>query len=407
MTRKLYIIIPLLVAISTFMLFRGWPLLGRQWLFLLLSLMVIIFAVPGYFKNSKTFQAIFFYLLVMIFNMVAGDKMFGKPLTIFSDITSLVIPTGLTYYMFRKSDYKTMTTLIVSFFILLVYTAIASFMIDQMNPGIIRYIIEYTNKGGEIAPFMSLFRMGLSNYYLPHALPVLIPPLFLGIRNNTISKNVRFLLIITLMSILLLVFLSGATTALLLSLIVLVCMLIIRKGSTSRNLITISLIVAISIPFIVNQEFLLPFLYGVENVLGESDFTGKVVEFQDAVVYGEATGDAGVRQSLYEKSFVAFNENPLLGTNEQIGGHSALLDRLASFGIIGFIPLLLCFYYHLTSVLGMLEKKYHIYYYMGVFMCVLMLSLKNMFNWEMMVVSFTILPISLFVLRKDYSKKKH
>lgn len=398
--KELQYLLPLLISASTFMVFRSLPIIERAWLMNIVMLGILVMFVPKYFKN-KHFILILMYIMVLFGNVVSGDKQFSNLITAFNDFMYLCIPSGITYYLLTKHDVLSITRTVTIFLFFLVQTSVVSFYFNMGAPGIIRFIATMNYTDGDTSQFNVFFRFGLSNYYLPHALPALLPPIYVGMTNVNLKNIIRFLLLICLLSVLLLVYLSGATTALLLSLICVFALLLTKRTRFSKNITKLSVVLFFGLFLIVNSDFVMQTLNIAEEVMGEGDYAGKISDFQESMTYGSLGGDAGARSDLYNKSYTELASNFFIGTNEKVGGHSALLDRFACLGIVGFIPLFLVFYYQIKFVRRFLDENYYTYYYIGVAMAIGMMFLKNMLNWEMMIILFTILPVSMVLFGKE------
>ena len=270
------------------------------------------------------------------------------------------------------------------------------------NPGLVRmaHLTALVNPG-DLTTFKPMFMLGLSSYELPHALPLLMPAFVLGVKNNLLSKKQRLLSAIMLACSLMLVYFSGATGPMLVSLMVLLMSFLVSKGSTASNVLKLSVVVLIMAPFIIDDQFMLAGLDWVDGLLGgEGYFHSKVEDFQDTIMYGGAEGDVEERQDLYGNSISVLLENPLhilIGAQEGYGVHSVLLDRLASLGLIGFIPLISLFVVQFKFVMKHISSQYYVYYFLGLFAAFMMMISKNVSGWNLWFILFSALPFCVFV----------
>lgn len=114
------------------------------------------------------------------------------------------------------------------------------------------------------------------------------------------------------------------------------------------------------------------------------------------------TEDMKIRLSVYEKSAKIFLESPLFGqlvkrnqqSNSEPGGHSAFLDALANFGIVGIIPFILFFKFLIDEIEKSLNKqrKCKDIYFVILTITILQAVLNNIVLVPIACMIFTIIP---------------
>jgi len=120
----------------------------------------------------------------------------------------------------------------------------------------------------------------------------------------------------------------------------------------------------------------------------------RIEDIKNSIVYGDVDGDLGTRQNLYSSSFDLFLSSPLWGTSSPhfVSRHTWIIDRLAVFGLLFIIPLVLVFVSIFKSVYPTLRHTKVIY--ICCFSClVLMLFLKNDFGQGTWLYGFGYLPL--------------
>ena len=404
MKKQLKYLAPIIVSFATFTVFieqsfiYGWMLYG-------LAIILTFFYYPQYFKSS-VFIAIIVYILFVFVKFLLGDSYFNEIKTVYKEFVVLLVPTALTFMVLQKYDKIAVKYTIILFFIMLTYTTVVSFVMDLMQPGIIRRLAVVAFNGESTEVFQPYFKMGLSNYYLPHAIPPLILPVCLGIRNKDFKGKISIYLWIILFLMLLLSFLSGATTSLILSVIAVIMGFILRKGTLKDNL-PLFVFLPVLLAVVLNKTILVQFLFLLENIFRDTYFHGKIILFQDALLYGDVTGgDAGERMELYDSSLNVFENNLLFGSNSKTLGHSSIFERLAHLGILGFLPFILVIFQQASLVMKHLERNGKSHYIVGLVLALAMITIKNMIYWEIMVVMFTLLPLSIIILGGHSTKKE-
>ena len=146
---------------------------------------------------------------------------------------------------------------------------------------------------------------------------------------------------------------------------------------------------------------MLGLLEWIDNLMGnEGHFHGKVLTFQETITSNSATGDVAERQELYSKGLTGFLDNILIGSNDDIGGHSVLLNRLGALGLVGFIPYVGILIAQLKMVIRQLPSGYRVYFHLGTFAALIMLLTKAISSWETYFFWFAVLPFAIIYFSK-------
>ena len=163
----------------------------------------------------------------------------------------------------------------------------------------------------------------------------------------------------------------------------------------------------ITLPIAASDDVQLAVLDAAETVLGsESVFAEKIEEFRYSIENeGKMSGDMQGRVDRYNKSLDMFFANPLWGKNTKPGNHASLIDRLGSFGLLGFIPLMLFFWYSLKRVFEYLPADSLMFYIQGIFAAMVMLGTKGMWNWSMFYNLFILLPFIIYYTNEKSHKR--
>lgn len=346
--------------------------------------------------RNKSFPFLLLYLLMIILNYISGDDYFGSIGNVVLESSSLILACLMFYGLVIRNDLKMQRIVVYTFLVVLILTTILSLIADSFFPGIIRYAFVASVTGFDTSLTYNYYRMGMSNYSLPHAIPVLVPAVVYGLKcHPQKSKVLRIMLWAALASLILLAYLSGSTTALLLSLLSLAICLTLKPGNNRVNISRLLIILIIASPLLLSKDLQLSILNTFDDFIGNQGyFHQKVMLFQESIT-NENVDVMENRESLYQKSFDGLFSSPLIGTNSIIGGHSSLLDRLATLGIFGIIPLILFLIYQYKSTTKRMKEKVVIFYAVGFMMGLLMCSVKSMWYWEIHFSMFVFLPISI------------
>lgn len=373
------------------------------------AIMIILAVIMLFVLDRKFFQYPFFkwwlaYSLIVLINLLFGDAYFSNLIYTTSILLFILFSSVLGNYCLNNNLPLAKIT-IVFFSVTLIYIATCSFVIDLVQPGIIR-IATGQGYGGDTSLLTSLYLTGMSNYYLPHALPLLIPTFIMGLRNKQLSKIIKVFLLLSLIACLVLIYISYATTALLLAIILLLLAIFANKADNLKQYVAIIIFVSILfLPLMLNKDFLISFLQQVDIWIGgEGELHAKLLMFQDSIHMGKATGDMEERVDLYNRSTSSLFSNIIWGTNNKIGGHSYVLDNFASLGLLGFVPLVLMLYNQIKYSYLKMPKSAIIYFCLSVFGGVLMITLKSMSNWEMWLILLCIMPLLTYQLAQKQTE---
>jgi hypothetical protein len=112
----------------------------------------------------------------------------------------------------------------------------------------------------------------------------------------------------------------------------------------------------------------------------------KIIDIQTSIQEGEASGQVKGRQALYFQSIDSFLSNPVLGDiNSEAGGHAFWFDHLASFGIVGTLPLLTAYFLLVLKSSYMVSYNYRPYHYINSLILLLFGCVKNVVGYEFML----------------------
>lgn len=396
----------LTVFTLTFYAVWFWPIPMLHYIGLIVGLVLPIILTPSFF-SQKWFAYFVIYFFVIYLNFVSGDAYFNKSKRIIEEFVALYIPAAMLFYYNKTLDFRWSRTVLFVAIIVLVWTTISTAIIDSQSPGIVRYAHSMMQQGLEdVSAFSGFYRMGMSNYILPHAVPVLIPAFAIVLRDKDLKFKQKLLPIGILASLMMLLYFGGATGPMLIGIAVLIVSFFIKPGSTKGFWGALILVSVIVLPLLLNDELMLSLLEWLDDLMGnEGFFHYKVITFQDTIVYGSATGDVEQRQGLYAKGIAGFFENILIGSNGDIGGHSVILNRLGSLGLIGFIPYVAVLVVLSKKAIKMLPANYRVYFYLGSFAAFMMLLSKGIASWELYFFWFVVLPFAIIYFSNSTKKR--
>lgn len=386
-----------------FNLFVPVPMLYQYPIFLFFSL--ILFP-ELFFKRSLICLYVFLFFAFLL-HFLGNAFYFGigtitKPL--FFMTGALVIAEYTIKY---DKDYK--YTKMVVFIVILANSVMTFLSYPQIVifPNVIRYTfsMEHMDDYIDQAPW-------LITYQTCHGLSLLMAPLAFMIRKSFHVSNTRFIFYLFITIVLFsIIYLSNATTALIIAIMLLLMGFLIRNEKLNNKRITTFAVACLVLGLLsTSKSVMIPLLEGLQSTMDErSSNYGKIEEFKHNLRTGEREGDMGEREQLYSTSLELFISSPIIGTNEpeRISNHSWFFDRLACHGIFFIIPLILLFVNHVNLISRSLvhSKVAYTYSIIGWFM---LLMLKNDFDYGSWLYGFAILPLLCRYLDYliDYKLKK-
>ena len=344
----------------------------------------------------------------MLVNVISGDSYYMGINSVLAEISMLVFTPLLFFHAVNeKHCLSLLTWMVMTVFAIIAIETIATFYLDQSEPGVLRSLFSeslITDEREEL--LYPYYRLGLSNYKLPHALPMLIPPLVMGISDKNHSFRIRIWSFVFLFFVLLLIWLSGVMTAFLFAIFFLSLSL---YYSYTRKLSWLSGIVfcLIFFPFIFDDQLVLNVIQVSQKLFSGNDYIyRKLLLFEESMNVQYASGDILERQILYSMSLNEFSSNIIFGSNNEMGNHSTILDRLGTLGLIGFIPYILFFYHQLKTARSFILPDKRFFYDMAMAAGILMFLLKDVDNWEMYLMLFTVAPLLMIFLSTNPNAKR-
>lgn len=356
---------------------------------------------------GKSTACLLFYFIVLYFNAKTGDVLISSTEIAIVEILYLYVPSAVVLWCFVKDNNTFIKIVLFVSFAFFVIEAICSFSILQVEPMIIRTLYKISTQEGDTGIMFEYYRIGLMDYSMGHAIPILIPPLFYAYKKVASTVKTKILLLTAIAGCVFLTWLSDSTTALMLAVLFLVIGFMTNVSDIRSNFRKLIVVGMITLPIAASDDVQLAVLDAAETVLGsESVFAEKIEEFRYSIENkGKMTGDMQGRVDRYNTSLDMFFTNPLWGTNTKPGNHASFIDRLGSFGLLGFIPLMLFFLYSLKRIAAYLPADSHVFFIQGIFAAMVMLGTKGMWNWSMFYNLFILLPFIIYYTNRYYTNK--
>lgn len=401
-----YLLVFLLAALS-FPIIPGWiPQLQKIWVVLVMAFLVYT-ALTKKISWGNSTACLLFYFVVLFLNAKMGDVLIPTTQIAIVEVLFLYVPSAVALWCFSQENISFIKTVLIVSLALFTIEAVSSFITLQVEPMIIRALYKIATDEGDTGIMFEYYRTGLMDYSMAHAIPILIPPLFYAYKKVASTVKTKIFLLTSIAGCVFLTWLSDSTTALMLAVLFLVIGFLTNVSDIRRNFRKIIIIGIIVLPIAASDDVQLAVLDAAETVLGsESVFAEKIEEFRYSIENeGKMTGDMQGRMDRYNKSLDMFFTNPLWGTNTKPGNHASLIDRLGAFGLLGFIPLMLFFWYSLKHISTYLPADSLVFFIQGIFAAMVMLGTKGMWNWSMFYNLFILLPFIIYYTNEKYLKR--
>lgn len=254
-----------------------------------------------------------------------------------------------------------------------------------------------TDAPAQVAQYTS----GFWGYTMFHIVSLLFATLW-GYSRYCQGKKKVFYTVLAIIT-LYIVFAASITTTLIY--IIFTCAAIVYHSlDHHKTLAAIMVIIVGSIAF-VNVGPILDFLL---DIYKGTDAEPKLLDFKDIVNGG--TGYHGTidgRVNYQQDAIDAFKESPIFGNSYKGGGHSILLNRLGSGGLILFIPYFLMLLSEFKQWYKQIPKVSKLYFLLSWLGAVVLLYNKNVFGQEGFLFISIVIPALCMLYPKMYIQKLH
>ena len=160
----------------------------------------------------------------------------------------------------RFVKYFAITELVV-----VIITSILTIIVDISIPGIVRQAVTYTIEGRSESA-LQYYRLGVCEYGLPHAIPIILPAIIMHMRCQDVSFFKRIVSVVIILMLGYFVFISGVTTAILLLLFSIVGSLLISRESRKKTYRRIIVLCILALP-LVNDNTILSIFSELEEII--------------------------------------------------------------------------------------------------------------------------------------------
>ena len=389
------VILLVLIASLSFLIIPAWiPILRKGWQLLVMATLIILVSRQRTI-DTKSMILLTLYGIILFINALSGDIYVGSITNAINEVMMLFVPSALALYCSVGNSGRFVKWLLIITLVFLLIELVASFIVLESNPGIIRGMYAMVKEEADSAYMFEFYKMGLLDYSMAHAIPILIPSLTCYFKEGGLKTKIFCSLLIA--ACVFLTWLSESTTAIMLVVLMIFLGLWVNpKHLFRRNGSIIGFMVLLAIFVMSNDTIMMSIFDSADHLVGEESLqTQKIEELRLSYIEDQTTGDLESRMDRYQTSITMFFENPILGTNLMPGRHSSLLDKMATLGLVGFIPLMLFFWYYLKSIWETIIPNRRIYYLECIIAAFLIVLFKGMWVWPIFFFLFMVTPSML------------
>lgn len=313
---------------------------GTIGLIILAFLWILTSSFDKFVKSFRCLACFIAWYLYMIFMFVLGafNASGVSPLYFFTMTAVTVFPALLySYYQRAKIlDAKLIKKLACVLFLI---SAINTILVLSAYPTAAKVL---AMSGTELESEKNLYySMGCGGYGFIYSIVLIVVPLLFS-KNESRMWNV--LSIITVMLCIYTMILSQYTLAFLITCISIVFGIFFVSKNKSAGVLLVKILISLSLILVAfNISNVILFLANLLSGTGNSGLSVRLYEIVDYLETGEQGYNFAGRVDRYKMSWDLFLSSPIYGNQfgtESVvyGGHSALLDQLARYGIVGTVP---------------------------------------------------------------------
>ena len=347
---------------------------------------------PKVVLRNKTFYWLMLYFLV-VFLFISFGRTVKLDIGRGSSYAQLIIEYAfllpnviICLVLLYLNDYRIVTILGKSFVILLIFSFIV--LIPQL-----RYVDLRAMAIKSLLDDSSTNEYIFINYTLLHVYVFLIPVFYYCcVKIDGLFKRLSIVLLLMLIYI---VFRSNITTCLIIGIVTLSLSVVISSRNKAKTTIYFLLFFSVVMVLYKSGAFV-SLLNAVRPLFEGTAVELKIDDALDLLSTGQTSGSIEARENLHQISRDGFYSNIILGSG-RAGGHSSILDRLATMGLVGFIPYFMIYYTIVSQFVKRLDRFSKRYYYLDVFSVVVILYTKGIFGQEGNLVFMVLVPVLLLL----------
>jgi len=352
---------------------------------------------PSYVFQSRFMRCFWIYIAVLFMYCLVGHKFWINGLgenSLYHNLlieTAWTLPNLLICNVLLINKDKRLIKIIGLGSIALLFISFTTVLPTLMNSaGILRENLRVEDD-------MDQFNPMLPSYTLMSAYSFFFPVLCYGVIVSNGRKK-AFCLIMTAI-LFYVIYKTEITTSLLAVLIMIIYTLTYRENVVS--MIFVSVVMGLIIILLYQTGIILMFVEWLQRIYDGTVVASKLQGFHDSITGEKLQGnDIEVRIYYRQVSWDSFLHNPFWGGGK-VMGHSSIIDRMGSMGLLGFIPWIIMLIDNVKTWYYSIEDKCGRFFYLGgIFIVFIFLYNKGLFSCEGFLFMIVILPSSIMAIKR-------
>jgi hypothetical protein len=400
-TKTFLLFLVFMLMINTFLpIFSAYSrfYIGVNMTWVILWFISLIFLAPRTISD-KFFLYVLFFSIIFVFLLLntlwidvrEWDKKMDK-----DTLLSILVSISLFAYFKISRDFDGLALLVKWTLVFIAITAILSVYSATIDPMYARSLTGGVYTATEAKAFG---KFGGGAYGFAGALVFLFPMIIYYYRNNSkIPFSKPLILIFGILCFVALLKIQIFANIIISVLAIIFSLFGSRR--IRRSLIYVGIILSLLI--LTPKNVYSDLLIGASRYFKpESDVYYKLNDMAAFVKLGEVSAEtaAGERVERYPLLWEGFKANPLTGFNNsnstlhiEPGGHLYWMNKLTVYGILGFIPFILIFYFYIRRVIKQFDPEFTFYFLLSVFSGIGLGLMKNLAGTDFWYMFFFIIP---------------
>jgi hypothetical protein len=363
-----------------------------------LWLVSVILLAPQTIINKFVFYVFIFWFL---FSFILPNTLYGgvdewnKRMTK-EYLYQIMLSISLFEYFKNSKDHDGLALLVKWTLLFITITAVMSIFSSTVDPMYARKLIgsEYTKD-----ELLKISKYGGGSHGFAGALLFLFPMIIFFYRNSLIIPFSKPVILVFGILCFLAVLRMQIFANILISVSAIVFSLAGAKNI--RKSLTFGAVILIIIALIPRHFYISLLIFASSYFNPNSENYFKLNDIASFVETGQVNDEtsAGGRLERYPLLWEGFKGNPATGfynSNSSLdiapGGHLFWMNRLTVYGILGFVPFILIFYFHIKRSINQFDSEFSFYFLLSVFAGLGLGLIKNIAGMEEWGMFFFILP---------------
>jgi hypothetical protein len=368
------------------------------WVILWFGSLILFF--PSLYKQ-KPIKMLFFYGVLFVgigLNTVWSDTDPWNQKLLVNEFYQIIVAISLLTYFKLSKDFAGLRKVVIwaiGFILITAVMSIYSSFIDPMYARLINNLAAFIGTDQE-EQIMAYHRLGGGSYGFALAIMAIFPVLYYHYkkRQRIILGN-RDGLWIMLFLFTTLVLIQIFANILVSILFIIISVFRMHNMKAYITVVTFLLILVLMLPI----ELYADFIYYLATWFNpDSEIYFKLTDIAQVIDAGYLNYDSavGFRAARYPVLFSSFLDNPIIG-GDIWNGHLYWMNKLATYGILGFIPIALIIKVQVQENLQIFDDSFSYYYLTAIISVIFLGFMKALGGREIWITLLFLLPSMYFI----------